>query len=83
MVLLLVTLRAALAYSILGETGPMVVSVNGVVASLAVTEFMVFVTGVREPVAHLIYKGHVATVGRNNDPPEPAATSAPGFGAPG
>jgi len=55
----------------LGETGPMVVSVNGVVASLAVTEFMVFVTGMREPVAHLTYKGHVATVGRNNDPPEP------------
>ena len=57
--------------SALGETGPMVVSVNGVVASLAVTEFMVFVTGMREPVPHLIYRGHAATVGRNNDPPEP------------
>lgn len=55
----------------LGETGPMVVSINGVVASLAVTEFMVFVTGMREPVPHLIYRGHAATVGRNNDPPEP------------
>jgi molybdopterin-synthase adenylyltransferase len=53
------------------ETGPMVVSVNGVVASLAVTEFMVLVTTMREPVPHLIYRGHAGTVGRNNDPPEP------------
>lgn len=54
----------------LGETGPMVVSINGVVASLAVTEFMVFVTGMREPLPHVIYRGHAGTVGRNNDPPE-------------
>jgi hypothetical protein len=54
----------------LGETGPMVVSINGVVASLAVTEFMVFVTGMREPVSHLIYRGHAGTVGRDNDDPE-------------
>lgn len=54
----------------LGDTGPMVVSINGVVASLAVTEFMVFATEMREPVPHLIYRGHAATVGRNNDPPE-------------
>ena len=54
----------------LGETGPMVVSINGVVSSLAVTEFMVFVAGMREPVPHLIYRGHAGTVGRNNDPPE-------------
>src|SRR5436305_1469457 len=46
----------------LGDTGPMVVSVNGVVASLAVTEFMVFVTGMREPVPHLVYRGDRATV---------------------
>jgi molybdopterin/thiamine biosynthesis adenylyltransferase len=57
--------------SALGETGPMVVSVNGVVASLAVTEFMVLVTGMRDPVPHLVYRGHAGTVGRNNDPPEP------------
>jgi ThiF family len=54
----------------LGETGPMVVSVNGVVASLAVTEFMVFVTGMRAPVPHLVYRGDRATVGRNSDPSE-------------
>jgi hypothetical protein len=55
----------------LGETGPMVVSINGVVASLAVTEWMVFVTGMREPLPHLIYRGHAGTVGRSNDVPEP------------
>ena len=54
----------------LGETGPMVVSMNGVVSSLAVTEFMVFVTRMREPVPHLIYRGHAGTVGHNNDAPE-------------
>ncbi len=41
--------------SALAGTGPMVVSVNGAVASIAITEFMVFVTGIREPKAHLNY----------------------------
>jgi molybdopterin-synthase adenylyltransferase len=59
------------ARNVLGETGPMVVSINGVIASLAVTEFMAFVTGLREPVPHLIYRGHAGTVGRSNDRPEP------------
>lgn len=34
----------------------MVVSVNGVVAPLAVTEFMVFATGMRAPTAQLIHR---------------------------
>jgi hypothetical protein len=51
--------------------GPMVVSVNGAVASLAITEFMVFVTGIRPPAPQLIYRGERATVGRVNDEPEP------------
>ena len=33
----------------LGETGPMVVSINGVVASLAVTEFVVLLTRCANP----------------------------------
>jgi hypothetical protein len=65
----------------LGETGPVVISVNGVVASLAVTEFMVFVTGMREPS---LISSTAATA-----PPSVgtatrlsrAATSAPGSGA--
>jgi len=55
----------------LDGTGPMVVSVNGVVASLAVTEFMVFATDLRAPVPQLIYRGHLSTVGRVADEPEP------------
>lgn len=48
----------------------MVVSVNGVVASLAVTEFMAFVTGMRAPAPHLIYRGEVPVVRRVVDEPE-------------
>lgn len=38
-------------------TGPSVVSVNGVVASIAVTEFMALVTGLRPVQAHQRYRG--------------------------
>ena len=55
----------------LGETGPMVVSLNGAVASLAVTEFMVFVTGMRAPAPQLVYRGHEPSVRRAIDPPDP------------
>src|SRR3989344_4723028 len=44
--------------NLLGNTGPSVVSINGVVASLAVTEFMLMETGVREPRRLLVYYGH-------------------------
>jgi hypothetical protein len=54
--------------SALDAGGPSVVSVNGVVASLAVTEFMVWRTGLREPVGHLNYRGDRGTVGRRADP---------------
>jgi len=39
----------------LGDTGPMVVSINGAVASIAVTEFMALVTGLRVPFTNLRY----------------------------
>ncbi len=55
----------------LAGTGPMVVSLNGVVASLAVTEFMVFVTGMRAPAGQLIYRGETPVVRRVVDEPEP------------
>jgi hypothetical protein len=41
----------------LGDQGPSVVSLNGILASLTVTEFMVLVTGLREPKEHLRYYG--------------------------
>lgn len=51
----------------LGDTGPSVVSINGVVASLAVTEFLVWVTGLREPHGYLNYRGDRGTVGVRAD----------------
>lgn len=47
----------------LDEAGPSVVSVNGVVASLGVTELMAAVTGIRPPKLHLDYRGDRGTVG--------------------
>jgi hypothetical protein len=55
--------------SALAETGPAVVSLNGVVASLAVTEFMVWVTGLLVPQRVLTYRANVGTVARNLDEP--------------
>lgn len=46
-------------HSALGETGPSVSPVNGVVASLAVTEFMLAVTGMAEPRRLINYTGHL------------------------
>jgi molybdopterin/thiamine biosynthesis adenylyltransferase len=55
----------------LDEGGPSVISVNGVVASLAVTEFMAWRTGLREPVGYLNYRGDRGTVGSRADPERP------------
>jgi molybdopterin-synthase adenylyltransferase len=52
----------------LGDTGPSVVSINGAVASLAVTEFMVWTTGLREPRGFINYRGDRATVGTRANP---------------
>lgn len=54
--------------SVLGVAGPSVVSINGVVASLAVTEFVALVTGLREPIGHLVYHGHRGIVTTREDP---------------
>jgi molybdopterin-synthase adenylyltransferase len=48
--------------------GPSIVSVNGVVASLAVTEFLAWRTGLRSPVGYLNYRGDRGTVGSRADP---------------
>ena len=47
----------------LNDGGPSVISVNGVVASLAVTEFMAWRTGIRAPVGYLNYRGDMARAG--------------------
>jgi molybdopterin-synthase adenylyltransferase len=53
--------------SVLNGTGPAVVSINGVVASLAVTEFMTWATGIRMPYSHLSYRGDLGRVTLNKD----------------
>ena len=55
--------------SVLGRSGPSVVSLNGVVASLGVTEFMVAVTDLRKPSRHLVYDGNSGRVGARQDAP--------------
>jgi molybdopterin/thiamine biosynthesis adenylyltransferase len=54
---------------LLDEAGPSVASINGVVASLAVTEFMLGVTGVRNPVRLLSYYGRTGKVVVSTDEP--------------
>lgn len=55
--------------SLLNGTGPAVVSINGLVASLAVTEFMAWATGLRNPYVHLSYRGDLARISINKDLP--------------
>jgi hypothetical protein len=57
--------------SALGTSGPSVVSLNGVVASLGVTEFMAGVTGLRVPHRLLKYYGAAGKVVLSKDPPDP------------
>ena len=56
---------------LLNVAGPSVVSINGVVASLAVTEFMLRVTGIREPHRLLTYHGRTGKVTVSTDNPAP------------
>lgn len=54
----------------LGTAGPSVVSINGVVASVGVTEFMVGVTGLRKPARLLKYYGETGKIVVSTDGPE-------------
>lgn len=53
----------------LGNTGPSVVSLNGILASVAVTEFMALVTGLRKPRTYLQYHGVFGILTTPSDPP--------------
>ena len=55
----------------LGRTGPSVVSINGVVASLAVTEFIVGATGIRRSNRLMTYRAEMGKVFVSGDEPEP------------
>ncbi|MDX6718701.1 MAG: molybdopterin-synthase adenylyltransferase [Solirubrobacteraceae bacterium] len=54
---------------VLDAGGPSVVSINGVVASLAVTEFMAYATRLREPQPLLTYRAERGIVRQSIDPP--------------
>jgi len=56
---------------LLHRAGPSVVSLNGVIASLGVTEFMVGVTGLRQPRRLLTYDGSTGKVTVGSDPVVP------------
>ncbi len=53
----------------LERSGPSVVSLNGVVASLGVTEFMVAITGLRRPNRLMMYNGSAGKVTLSQDQP--------------
>jgi molybdopterin/thiamine biosynthesis adenylyltransferase len=57
--------------SLLEATGPSVVNLNGVVAALGLTEFMVWVTGLRDPRLHLRYAAERGIVTLPEIPPRP------------
>lgn len=58
--------------SALGESGPSVVSINGVVASLGVTEFMLVATELGDvPRGLLTYRAHSGGVTVSRDDPAP------------
>lgn len=54
---------------VLDVAGPSVVSVNGVIASFAVTEFMAAVTGMRDPVGFAEYRGNLSKIFVSTDAP--------------
>lgn len=58
-------------HELLGRSGPSVVSINGVVASLGVTEFMVGVTGLRPPKKVITYYGHMGRLTTPTACPDP------------
>lgn len=55
--------------AVLGRSGPSVVSINGAVASLGVTEFMVAITGLRPPKPVINYYGKMGRLTSPIDPP--------------
>ena len=52
-------------------SGPAVVYLNGIIASIGVAEFAAEVTGLRAARTHLEYRGSFGSVSERVDPPEP------------
>lgn len=64
----------------LAGSGPSVVTINGVVASLAATETMCLLTGLRPPVRHLRYRADLGTVARVDETRAPQCAYCPAGG---
>lgn len=60
-----------IARDTLGQIGPSVAPINGVIAGLAATEFMVAVTGMRLPTRLQEYRGQISKVVVSTDQPGP------------
>ncbi len=60
-------LRRAHGYGLREGVAPSVVSLNGVIANLAITEFLAMTTGIREPNRHLTYYGLRGIVNARQD----------------
>jgi molybdopterin/thiamine biosynthesis adenylyltransferase len=71
-----------LSGDLLGGTGPAIVSVNGAVASMAVTEFMAHVTGIRPAVPQLVYRGDIPRVTMSRDTGRPGCPYCSKWAAP-
>lgn len=54
----------------LKTSGPAVVSLNGILASLGVTEFLVYITGIRSIRRNLEYRGKMGIIVNNQDKPQ-------------
>lgn len=69
---------------VLGEVGPAVAPINGIVASIAALEFMVAVTGMRAPTRHINLRAHQSKVSVSIDSPVddcPVCKGVRGLGA--
>ena len=55
----------------LDETGPSVVSLNGILGSVAVTEFIMYVTKLRPSCPFVVYQGKMGLLTKPTDPPTP------------
>lgn len=61
-------LRKAHGYGLNNKSeAPSVVSLNGIIANIAITEFLVMVTGIREPCRYLVYHGLRGNVNIRDD----------------
>jgi molybdopterin/thiamine biosynthesis adenylyltransferase len=54
----------------LADSGPAVISINGLVASLAVTEFLKWRTGLDDPIALATYRADLGVVRTSRDDPQ-------------